>query len=604
MSEITGAVIGITLVLSAVFIPMAFSSGSVGAIYRQFSLTMATSILFSAFMALSLTPALCATMLKPISEHKEKPRFFKWFESGVNYLTEVYGRKVGSILKGTGRAMAIFATLVALLIVGLLNLPSSFLPEEDQGYLMTSIQLPYDATTDRTLAIVKKFEAFAKTRPGIESTESVMGYSFSGAGQNAAMIWTVMKDWSQRHGATAGNEVMAATMAMSDIHEGLVMSILPPAIDSLGNSSGFSLRLQDRGSHGYTALVNAQQKLLGMAAQSKIVTGVYPESLPPGMSLKLDIDRAKAQAMGVPFSAISDTLSTALGSAYVNDFPNNGFMQQVIVQADAPSRMQINDVLKLYVGNAAGGMVPLAELVKPVWVQSPLQMINYNGYPSMRISGSAAPGYSSGAAMQEMERLAAQLPKGFSIEWTGLSLEEKQSGAQAPVLLALSMFVVFLILAALYESWSIPIAVIMVVPLGLIGAVAAVYLRGLPNDIFFKVGLITIIGLSAKNAILIVEFAKAKRADGLSLVDATIEAAKQRLRPIIMTSLAFTLGVVPLMLARGASAETQHAIGTGVFGGMISATVLAIFLVPVFFVVVMGLAEKWNNRKARAVEAR
>jgi multidrug efflux pump len=385
---------------------------------------------------------------------------------------------------------------------------------------------------------------------------------------------------------------MLAQAAMAGVTEGTVMTLQPPAIDELGNSSGFTMRLQDRANQGAAALKAAEVKLLELAAQSKVVTGVYPDSLPPGTSIRLEIDRQKAEALGVSFASISDTLSAAMGSTYVNDFPNAGRMQQVIVQADAPARMQIDNVLKLYVRNASGGMVPLSEVVRPVWSETPLQLVRFQGYPSARIAGSAAPGYSSGAAMAEMERLAEQLPAGFAVEWTGQSLQERQSASQAPMLMTLSMIVVFLVLAALYESWAIPLSVMLVVPLGLLGAVAAVLLRGLPNDVFFKVGMITVIGLSAKNAILIVEFARQLREQGKGLVASAVEAARQRLRPILMTSLAFGLGVVPLMIAAGASAETQHAIGTGVFGGMVTATVLAIFFVPVFFVFVMGLQER------------
>ncbi|MXP42024.1 multidrug efflux RND transporter permease subunit [Altererythrobacter soli] len=597
MKEITGAVIGITLVLSAVFIPMALASGSVGAIYRQFSMSMAVSILFSAFLALSLTPALCATMLKPITGDERKNRFFTWFDRTFERMTNGYERWVVSILKRTGRAMLVFAALLGVLGIAFSNLPSAFLPEEDQGYFMTSFQMPADATTARTLEAVEAYEEHVLSRPGIRGNESVLGFGFSGSGPNAALAFTTLKDWSERDGATAGEEVANATAAMADaVKEGTIITLLPPAIDELGTSSGFAMRLQDRGNQGYEALLAAQDELLTMAAQSNLVTDVYPEGLPPGTSVRLEIDRQKAEALGVSFSAISDTISASVGSSYVNDFPNQGRLQQVIVQADAPFRMQLDDVLRLNVRNTAGGMVPLGQVVTPVWDQTPLQMVRYNGYPSLRISGSAAPGVSSGEAMAEMERLANELPRGYEIAWTGQSLQEQQSGAQAPMLLAFSMLVVFLVLAALYESWSIPLSVMLVVPLGLIGAVAAVLLRGMPNDVFFKVGLITIIGLSAKNAILIVEFAKQYREEGSGLVQAAVKAAKVRLRPILMTSLAFTMGVVPLMIAGGASAETQHAIGTGVFGGMISGTVLAIFLVPVFFVVVLGLADRVRRR--------
>ena len=599
MKEITGAVIGITLVLTAVFIPMAFASGSVGVIYQQFTLSMAVSILFSAFLALTLTPALCATLLKPVDPaHHEKRGFFGWFNRKFEHMTQRYESGVGRLLARSGRVMLVFAALTAILFLAFRQLPSAFLPEEDQGYFMTTIQLPADATVERTLDIVKTYEKHVASRPGIDSNMSVLGFGFSGSGPNAAMAFTTLKDWKQRNGATAQDEVARVQDAMAGIAEGSVMSLMPPAIDELGTSSGFTMRLQDRANQGHAALKAAEVKLLQLAAQSKVVTGVYPEGLPAGTSIRLDIDRVKAEALGVSFGTISKTLSTAMGSSYVNDFPNRGRMQQVIVQADAPARMQIDDVLRLYVRNSRGGMVPLSEVVTPVWNDTPLQLVRYQGFPAARISGAAAPGASSGQAMAEMERLAAQLPPGFAVAWTGQSLQERDSASQAPMLMALSMLVVFLVLAALYESWSIPLSVMLVVPLGLIGAVGAVLLRGLPNDVFFKVGMITVIGLSAKNAILIVEFAKQLRDQGKGLVEAAVEAARLRLRPILMTSLAFGLGVVPLMMATGASAETQHAIGTGVFGGMFTATVLAVFFVPVFYVVVMGLQERFDGWRA------
>lgn len=593
MKEISGAVVGITLVLIAVFIPMALAGGSVGVIYRQFTLSMAVSILFSAFLALTLTPALCATLLKPVDgAHHEKGGFFGWFNRMFERMTGRYETRVVAMVRRSGRAMAVFLAITGVLALGFWQLPSAFLPEEDQGYFITSIQLPSDATTERTLDVVKAFEAHAVGRPGIEAVQAVLGWGFSGSGPNAAIIFTTLKEWHERQGATAPAEVMAAQEAMGVAREGMVINLMPPAIEELGTSSGFSMRLQDRANQGYAALMAAQQQLLAMAAESKLVTGVYPEGLPPGSSVRLDIDRQKAEALGVSFANISDTLSTAMGSLYVNDFPNAGRMQQVIIQAEARSRMQVEDILRLHVRNNAGGMVALSEVVTPQWSDAPLQLVRYLGYPAVRIAGSAAPGASSGEAMAEMERLAAKLPPGFAVEWTGQSLQERQSAAQAPLLMALSMLVVFLVLAALYESWTIPLAVMLVVPLGLIGAVFALYARGMPNDVFFKVGMITVIGLSAKNAILIIEFAKQLHEQGMGLIEAAAAAARLRLRPILMTSLAFALGVVPLMLASGASAETQHAIGTGVFGGMITATVLAVFLVPVYFVFVLSLSER------------
>lgn len=589
MNEITGAIIGITLVLSAVFIPMGLSSGSVGAIYRQFTLSMAVSILFSAFLALTLTPALCATLLKPVDPHHDKNKgMFGWFNLGFDKLTSRYTGWVSRLVGRGARMMAIYAALVGALAYGYLQLPSSFVPTEDQGNFMTSFSLPADATAERTLELVKMYDQQVMSRPNVENNTSILGFGFSGSGLNTALVFTSLKDWRDRT-TTVDEEIEAATAAMAAAPEGLIMSLKPPAIDALGTTAGFSLRLEDRANQGTAALQAAQDQLLQLAAQSPLVTGVYPEGLPNGSSITLEIDRQKAEALGVPFTMISDTLTAAIGSSYVNDFPNTGHLQQVIIQADAPNRMQIDDVLKLYVRNNSGGMVSLSEVVTPVWTPTPLQLVRYTGYPSARIAGSAAPGVSSGDAMAEMERLASKLPPGFAVEWTGQSLQEKQSASQAPMLLALSMLVVFLVLAALYESWSIPLSVMLVVPLGVLGAVAAVLLRGLENDVFFKVGLITIIGLSAKNAILIVEFAKNLRQEGRSIKDAVVEAARLRLRPILMTSLAFTLGVVPLMVATGASSQTQHAIGTGVFGGMVSATVLAVFFVPVFYALVMRL---------------
>ncbi|WP_341706073.1 efflux RND transporter permease subunit [Halopseudomonas sp.] len=595
MQEITGAIIGITLVLTAVFIPMAFGSGSVGVIYQQFTLSMAVSILFSAFLALTLTPALCATLLRPISaDHHHKRGFFGAFNRGFERLTERYGTRVARLVGRSGRMMVAFAVLCAVLVIAAQQLPSSFLPEEDQGYFMTSIQLPTGATSERTLEVVKTFEAHVASRPALDANMVVLGFSFAGSGPNAAMAFTMLKDWDQRDGATAAEEAELAQQAMADSVEGTVMSLMPPAIDELGTSSGFTLFLQDRANRGEAALLEAQAQLLELAAQSSLVSDVYPDGLPPGESIRLEIDRQKAEAMGLSFSAVSSTLSAAMGSLYVNDFPNAGRMQQVILQADAAARMQLDDVLGLRVRNATGGMVPLREVVTPVWSESPQQMMRFQGFSAVRISGGAAPGVSSGVAMAEMERLVAQLPHGFAVAWTGQSLQERQSAAQAPLLMLLSTLVVFLVLAALYESWSIPLSVMLVVPLGLLGAVAAVMLRGMPNDVFFKVGMITIIGLSAKNAILIVEFARQLRSQGHTLIDSAVTAARLRLRPILMTSLAFTLGVVPLMLASGASAETQHAIGTGVFGGMLSGTVLAVFFVPVFFVFVIGAQERFS----------
>ncbi|KIN15825.1 multidrug efflux RND transporter permease subunit [Halomonas sp. KHS3] len=598
MKEITGAVVGITLVLTVVFIPMAFSSGSVGVIYQQFALAMVVSILFSAFLALTLTPALCATLLKPIKPgHHDKGGFFGWFNRSLKRMTARYESRVGRLVARSGRVMLVFVVIAGVLVFAFRQLPSAFLPEEDQGYFMTSIQLPANATTERTLDVVKAYEEYVMARPAVDGNMSILGFGFSGSGANTALTFTTLKEWGKRDGATAASEAEGAQAAMSQLNEGTVMSMLPPAIDELGTKSGFTMFLQDRRNQGPAALKAAETTLLELAAQSKVVSDVYSDGLPEGASIRLDIDRQKAEALGVSFANISEILSTAMGSSYINDFPNEGRMQQVIMQADASARMQVDDVLKLHVRNSRGGMVSLSEVVTPVWDETPLQMVRYLGYPATSISGSAAKGASTGDAMAEMERLAQQLPPGFAVAWTGQSLQERQSAAQAPMLVALSILAVFLVLAALYESWSIPLSVILVVPLGLLGAVAAMLLRDLPNDVFFKVGMVTVIGLSAKNAILIVEFAKQLREQGKGLMEAAVEAASLRLRPILMTSLAFGLGVVPLMVAFGASAKTQHAIGTGVFGGMVSGTLLVILFVPVFFVFVIGLQERVSGRR-------
>ncbi|MNG46562.1 Multidrug resistance protein MexB [compost metagenome] len=596
MKEITSPIIGITLVLIAVFLPMAFASGSVGIIYRQFTVTMAVSIAFSAFLALTLTPALCATLLKPIASDHQKKGFFAWFDHFFDRVNKKYETILVKLLKHVFTVMIVFVALTGFLLFAFKSIPTAFLPEEDQGSFITSFQLPADASQERTLAIVKSFENLLKSRESIKENVSVLGFGFSGSGNNTAIAFTNLKDFKERD-TSASDEVNAVNAAMSESTEGTIMSVLPPAIEEMGTSSGFTLRLQDKGNLGMQALIDAQNQLVGMSYKSKKLAYVYPEGLPPGNSVDLKIDRNKAEALGVNFADVTDTISSSMGSMYVNDFPNQGRMQQVIVQVDANSRMKVPDILNLNVINSNGALVKLSEIVTPVWQQSPQQYNRYNGRPSLSIAGAGTEGVSSGEVMKEMEQLIEQLPEGIGYEWTGQSLQEKQSEAQTTFLLALSMLVVFLVLAALYESWSIPLSVMLVVPLGVIGAVIAVWIRGIPNDIFFKVGLITIIGLSAKNAILIVEFAKMLKEEGMTLIEATVAAAKLRLRPILMTSLAFTAGVIPLVIANGASSETQHAIGTGVFGGMVSATILAIFFVPVFFVFVLGAVEKLLGKK-------
>ncbi|AJF72956.1 acriflavine resistance protein B [Raoultella ornithinolytica] len=587
MHEITPAIIGITLVLTAVFIPMGFASGSVGIIYRQFCISMAVSILLSAFLALTLTPALCATLLKPHSDDQSKKRSFStWFNARFNRLSAFYESGLGFVLKRSGRMMMLYAALCFALYAGLSSLPSSFLPDEDQGYFMSSIQLPADATMQRTLKVVQKFEDEIATQQAVESNIMILGFGFSGSGQNSAMAFTTLKDWKKRVGTTAQDQADSIQSTMENVPDAVTMSLLPPAISDMGTSSGFTYYLQDRAGKGYQALKKAADGLVQHANQSHQLSDVYIDGLPEGTSLALDVDREKAEAMGVSFDEINQTISVATGSNYVNDYTNKGRVQQVIVQADAPHRMQPEQLLALSVKNRSGQMLPLATFVTLSWNVTPQQLSRYQGYPAIRITGSAAAGQSTGNAMKAMEALSQQLPSGFAGEWAGSSLQEKESASQLPGLIVLSVLVVFMVLAALYESWSVPFAVMLVVPLGLLGAVIAVTAVNMTNDVFFKVGLITLIGLSAKNAILIIEFARQLMSQGMGLPEATLIASKQRLRPILMTSLAFTLGVVPLMLASGASDSTQHAIGTGVFGGMISGTLLAIFFVPVFFVVI------------------
>ncbi|WJN49818.1 efflux RND transporter permease subunit [Pseudomonas asiatica] len=592
MGQISGAIVGITLVLVAVFLPMAFMQGSVGVIYQQFSLSMAVSILFSAFLALSLTPALCATLLKPVAkgEHHERKGFFGWFNRRFEGMSNGYQRWVMQALKRSGRYLLVYALLLAVLGYGFSQLPTAFLPTEDQGYTITDIQLPPGASRMRTEQVAAQIEAHNAEEPGVGNTTLILGFSFSGSGQNAALAFTTLKDWSER-GADDSAQSIAdrATMAFTQLKDAVAYAVLPPPIDGLGESTGFEFRLQDRGGMGHAELMAARDELLANAGKSKVLTNVREASLAESPQVQLEIDRRQANALGVSFADIGSVLDVAVGSSYVNDFPNQGRMQRVVVQAEGDQRSQVEDLLKIHVRNDSGKMVPLGAFVQARWVSGPVQLTRYNGYPAVSISGEPAAGYSSGEAMAEIERLVAQLPAGAGLEWTGLSLQERLSGSQAPMLMALSLLVVFLCLAALYESWSIPTAVLLVVPLGVLGAVLAVTLRGMPNDVFFKVGLITLIGLSAKNAILIIEFAKSLVDQGVDAADAAVQAARLRLRPIVMTSLAFILGVVPLAIASGASSASQQAIGTGVIGGMLSAT-LAVVFVPVFFVVVMRLA--------------
>ena len=603
MTQITGAIIGITTVLVSVFVPMAFFGGAVGNIYRQFAVTMAISMLFSAFLALSLTPALCATILKPIAPgHHEKRGLFGWFNRSFKRSTRGTVSLVGWMIKRAWIWLIVYGAIVAACAMLFLKMPASFLPNEDQGNVLTSIQLPPGATANRTLEVVKQVEQFFMKQPEVDSVVGVVGFSFFGVGQNAALAFTSFKPWDERTGPQNSAQAIAARAfgAFMPLRDAFVFPASPPPIPELGRATGFSFRLQDRGSLGIEALLAARNQLLGAASKSKVLAGVRPDGLEDAPQLKIEIDRDKAAALGVSFDAINAALSTALGSSYINDFPNAGRMQRVIVQADADARAQPDDLMELSVPNSLGKSVSFAAFSSTSWIRGAMQSTRYNGYPALRISGDAAPGYSTGDALTEMEKLAEQLPPGIAYEWTGISREEKLSGRQATILLGFSLLAAFLCLAALYESWTIPIAVLLVVPLGILGSIVAATLRGYPNDVYFTVGLVTIIGLSSKNAILIIEFAKHLQEQGKSLREATLEALTLRLRPILMTSLAFILGVMPLYFASGAGSAGQRDIGTGVVGGMISATVLAVLLVPVFFVVVRSLFKGGRSRRRAA----
>ncbi|MDH1213663.1 multidrug efflux RND transporter permease subunit TMexD [Pseudomonas chengduensis] len=591
MGQVSGAIIGITLVLSAVFLPLAFMSGSVGVIYQQFSLSLAVSILFSGFLALTFTPALCATILKPIPQgHHEKSGFFGAFNRLFTRLTGRYTALNGKLVPRAGRVMFIYLGIVVLMGFFYLRLPESFVPVEDQGYMIVDIQLPPGATRERTSAAGEELEEFLMGRDTIETSFLVLGFSFSGMGENAAIAFPLLKDWSERDATQSPEaESAAVNQHFANLDDGAMMAVPPPPIEGLGNSGGFALRLQDRAGLGRDALLAARDEVLGKVNGNPKFLYAMMEGLAEAPQLRLVIDREKARTLGVSFESVSSALSTAFGSAVINDFANAGRQQRVVVQAEQAERMTPESVLRLHVPNDSGGLVPLSAFVTTQWEEGPVQIARYNGYPSIRIAGDAAPGVSTGEAMAELERIAAELPEGIGYEWTGLSYQERVASGQAVMLFALAITVVFLLLVALYESWAIPLSVMLIVPVGALGAVLAVTAIGLPNDVYFKVGLITVIGLAAKNAILIVEFAKDLWEDGYSLRDAAIEAARLRFRPIIMTSMAFMLGVVPLAIATGAGAASQRALGTGVLGGMLSATMLGVIFVPIFFVWVLSL---------------
>lgn len=592
MSQIQGALVGIAMVLSAVFIPMAFFGGSTGAIYRQFSITIVSAMALSVLVALILTPALCATLLKPVSaeHHEKKSGFFGWFNARFDHSVNHYTNSVSGIVRNTGRYLIIYLLIVVGMAVLFLRLPTSFLPEEDQGVFLTMIQLPSGATQERTQKVLDQVTHYYlnNEKANVESVFTVNGFSFSGQGQNSGMAFVSLKPWEERSGEENSVEavIARATRAFSQIRDGLVFPFNMPAIVELGTATGFDFELIDQGGLGHDALTKARNQLLGMVAQHPdLLVRVRPNGLEDTPQFKLDVDQEKAQALGVSLSDINETISAALGGYYVNDFIDRGRVKKVYVQADAQFRMLPEDINNLYVRSANGEMVPFSTFSSARWIYGSPRLERYNGMPSMEVLGEAASGRSTGEAMTLMENLASQLPNGIGYDWTGMSYQERLSGNQAPALYAISLIVVFLCLAALYESWSIPFSVMLVVPLGVVGALLAASLRGLNNDVYFQVGLLTTIGLSAKNAILIVEFAKdLMEKEGRGLIEATLEASRMRLRPILMTSLAFILGVMPF--SRGAGSGAQNAVGTGVMGGMLTATLLAIFFVPVFFVVV------------------
>ncbi|EDV0638365.1 efflux RND transporter permease subunit [Salmonella enterica subsp. enterica] len=594
MSQIQGALVGIAMVLSAVFIPMAFFGGSTGAIYRQFSITIVSAMALSVLVALILTPALCATLLKPVSaeHHEKKSGFFGWFNTRFDHSVNHYTNSVSGIVRNTGRYLIIYLLIVVGMAVLFLRLPTSFLPEEDQGVFLTMIQLPSGATQERTQKVLDQVTHYYlnNEKANVESVFTVNGFSFSGQGQNSGMAFVSLKPWEERNGEENSVEavIARATRAFSQIRDGLVFPFNMPAIVELGTATGFDFELIDQGGLGHDALTKARNQLLGMVAKHPdLLVRVRPNGLEDTPQFKLDVDQEKAQALGVSLSDINETISAALGGYYVNDFIDRGRVKKVYVQADAQFRMLPGDINNLYVRSANGEMVPFSTFSSARWIYGSPRLERYNGMPSMELLGEAAPGRSTGEAMSLMENLASQLPNGIGYDWTGMSYQERLSGNQAPALYAISLIVVFLCLAALYESWSIPFSVMLVVPLGVVGAMLAASLRGLNNDVYFQVGLLTTIGLSAKNAILIVEFAKdLMEKEGRGLIEATLEASRMRLRPILMTSLAFILGVMPLVISRGAGSGAQNAVGTGVMGGMLTATLLAIFFVPVFFVVV------------------
>ncbi len=599
MNQITGALVGIGLVLSAVFVPMAFLGGSTGVIYRQFSATIVSAMGLSVLVAIVLTPALCATMLKPINrgEHGKTTGFFGWFNRHFDSGSSKYQRGVRSIVSRRKRYMAIFGLMVLLMGFLFLRLPSSFLPQEDQGVLFAQVLAPVGATQERTMESIKKVENYflESEKDAVDSVFSVQGFSFGGSGQNNGMAFIKLKDWSDRTTEKLSANAVAgrAMMGMSGIQDAFAFAFAPPAISELGRASGFTFYLKDTAGLGHDALLNARNQLLGAAADDEMLTNVRPNGQEDAPQLRLDIDQQKAAALGLSVANINATLAAAWGGQYIDDFIDRGRVKRVMVQADAPFRMVPEDFNRWSVRNSAGAMVPFPAFGTSRWDYGSPRLERYNGVPAMEINGEAAPGESSGAAMDRVEALAAQLPTGFEIEWTGLSYQERAAGAQTPLLYTLSLLIVFLCLAALYESWTIPTAVLMVAPLGILGTALASTMRGMERDVYFQVAMLTTIGLTSKNAIMIITFAKDyMEKEGMDLIRATMKAVQERLRPILMTSLAFGMGVLPLAIASGAGSGAQRAIGTGVLGGMIVGALLGLFFVPLFFVVIELLFDR------------
>lgn len=614
MSQITGALIGIGLVLSAVFGPMAFFPGSTGIIYRQFSITLITAMMLSVVVALILTPSLCVTFLKPVAKGHEAAEsgwkvtrpFFLWFDKSYYRLRDLFIAKLGIVMTKRLR----FGIVYLLIVVGtgflFMRMPTAFLPEEDQGMLLAMVQLPTGATMERTQAVMKEVQEhlLVNEKEAVESCMSVSGYSMAGRGQNNGMAFIKLKDWKLRKRPDLkASAVVKRTMgAFMGRRDAMVFAFAPPAILELGNATGFDFQLQDRGGVGHAKLMEARNMLLGMAAQNPLLKSVRPNGLEDQAEYSVKIDQDRAGALGVPMTAISDTLASSLGGSYVNDFVNQGRVKRVYLQADTKYRMQLEDLNKLFVRNSAGVMVPFSAFAKGEWTYGSPNLQRYNGFPSVNINGEPVTGKSTGDAMKVMEDIASKLPKGIGFEWTGLSYQERQAGSQAPALYAISILVVFLCLAALYESWSIPFSILVILPLGIFGAVLATWSRGLSSDVYFQIGLLTTLGLTAKNAILIVQFAQEQIDQGVGLVEAALEASRMRLRPILMTSLAFTFGVLPMALTKGAGAAAQNAIGTGVVGGMLSATFIAIFFIPLAYVMVTQMFQQKRTGAAPSPE--